>query len=303
MPKILIIILNYNGWDDTKECLESLNKVEYENFEVILIDNGSAEKPPEIGGQFSNLKITQVFNEQNLGFAGGNNQGIKMALAQGVEYILLLNNDTLVEPDFLTRMVEVANKGGQHIGIVGPLMYFYDSRAATGAKLIWSAGGKVAANYKGELIGYNQPDSGQFKKPVHVDYISGTCLLIKKAVIEKIGLISEDYFLYYEDVDWCTRARATGYECLLVPEARIYHKVSKSTQEFSYPYIYYHVRNNLLFASRFGPGIMVFFMSIWILLKQVIKLIFGYKRQWALPSRRAVEDFWAGKKGKMEGYY
>lgn len=297
MPKILIIILNYNGWDDTKECLESLNKVEYENFEVILIDNGSAEKPPEIGGQFSNLKITQVFNDKNLGFAGGNNQGIKMALQKGAEYILLLNNDTLVEPDFLAKLVEVSKKDGGKIGIVGPLMLYPDK------KIIWSAGGKITSDYKGELIGYNQSDEGQFKNPAHVEYISGTCLLIKKAVIEKIGLISEDYFLYYEDVDWCTRARATGYECLLVPEARIYHKVSKSTQEFSYPYIYYHVRNNLLFASRFGPGIMVFFMSIWILLKQVIKLIFGYKRQWALPSRRAVEDFWAGKKGKMEGYY
>ena len=298
MKKVFIIILNWNGWPDTLECLSSLNNIIYDNFEIILIDNGSKEKLPISNYQFPKLTITQIFNDLNLGFAGGGNQGIKIALEKNADYILLLNNDTAVEPDFLTKLIQVAQEN-KEAGILGPMIYFYGQD-----KLIWSAGGKITHHFtRGELIGYNNIDNGQYKEIKEVDYISGTCLLVKKEVVEKIGLISEDYFLYYEDNDWCQLARLAGFKCLLVPGAKIYHKASRSAQEFSYPYIYYHSRNGLIFASRFGTKISTFLISLWIFLKQMVKLIIGYKKEWAKPVMKGVIDFWVGNKGKLEGYY
>lgn len=127
--------------------------------------------------------------------------------------------------------------------------------------------------------------------------------MIKREVVEKIGLMSEDYFLYYEDNDWCQRAQKAGYECVIVPESKIYHKQSRSTGEFSYPYIYYHSRNGLIFGWKFGPKIVVGLISVWIFSKQIVKYIIGYKRNWARPVMKGVVDFWRGKRGKLEGYY
>ncbi len=280
------------------ECLDSLNDVSYDNFEVLLIDNASKEKIRVFDSRFPKLKITQIFNDLNLGFAGGNNQGIKIALERDAEYILLLNNDTTVEADFLTKLVDAADKN-KEAGILGPMTHFYNDKS-----MIWSAGGKITQDFtRGELIGYHENDVGQYSQINVVDYISGTCLLVKKEVIEKIGLISEDYFLYYEDSDWCLRARQAGYECLFVPEATIYHKASRSTQEFSFPYIYYHSRNGLIFGSRFGNKFLIYLISLWIFAKQLIKMLIGYKRDWARPVMKGIIDFWRGKVGKLEGYY
>lgn len=317
MPKVFIIIINFNGWPDTKECLESLNRVAYDNFEVVLIDNASKEDYGLRTGDYG-FKIHEIRNQENLGFAGANNQGIKLALdpstdstsslqagsGQEADYILLLNNDSVVEPDFLTKLVQVAEEDDT-AGIFGPLIYFYgDTPLAISPKLIWSAGGKITNNFtRGELIAYQEKDEGEYVVPEQVDYISGTCLLIKTEVIKKIGLLSEDYFLYYEDNDWCLRAQRANWRSIVVPVAKIYHKASRSTKEFSYPYIYYHSRNGLMFGERFGDKPIVYALSIWIFLKQIIKLLSGYKRNWAQPVLRGVWDFWTGKKGKLEGYY
>jgi len=300
-PKIFIIILNFNGWSDTLECLDSLNKVVYDNFEVILIDNGSDDnyRLPTTNHQ---LKIEAIYNKENLGFAGGNNQGIKLALdppaGGGADYVLLLNNDTTVESDFLTKLVQ-AGEANKKAGILGPVIYDYADRDK-----IQFAGGKINwAKTRGTHITIPPFEKGGRGEILPTDYITGCCLLIKKEVIEKIGLLSEDYFLYYEDTDWCLRAKKAGYECFLIVDSKIYHKHSKSAQEFSYPYIYYHSRNGLIFASRFGSRFLTYLISVWIFLKQVIKLVIGYKRNWARPVMRGVIDFWRGKKGKLEGYY
>lgn len=298
-PKVSIIILNWNGWEDTLECLRSLEKIDYPNFETILIDNASSSKPPKIADQFPRLNIEQIFNRNNIGFAGGNNEGVtRVMLQKKAEYLLLLNNDTTVEPDFLTKLVEAAQKN-EKAGILGPKIYFYNE-----PKKIWSAGGKISHFFtKGELIGYKEEDEGQYDEKKPVDYISGTCLLIRSEVVREIGLISEDYFLYYEDNDWCLRAKKAGFESIYVPESKIYHKQSKATVEFSFPYIYYHSRNSLLFSFRFGNKLVIPFLSLWIFLKQAVKFIIGYNRNWAKPILFGVFDFWRGRKGKLVGYY
>jgi len=294
--KVSIIILNWNGWPDTLECLESLACVDYDNFEVILIDNGSKEPfgyARDIKNKFGELKIIPIFNKENLGFAGGNNQGIKIALERGSDYILLLNNDTTVESDFLKKLIEVGEKNKSY-GIFGAVIYYSDE-----PEKIWFAGGKFNwPKTRGSHI-FSKPND-ELKK---VDYITGCCLLIKKKVVEQIGLLSEDYFLYYEDGDWCLRAQKVGYRCGLVSSAKIYHKQSRSTQEFSYPYIYYHSRNGLIFASLHGLTILAYLASVWIFFKQFIKAIIDHHTDWAGPVMRGVMDFWRGKKGKLKGYY
>jgi hypothetical protein len=329
VPKVFIIILNFNGWLDTKECLCSLEKVDYPNFEVVLIDNGSnGNYQLSVSGY--QLKIQAIYNEHNFGFAGGNNQGIKLALGGGADYILLLNNDTLVKPDFLTKLVEAGEKNKEY-GIIGPVIYKYNDK-----NKIQFAGGKINwSRTRGTHITYilslraerSNPVGGgnnsglpvwhAFGKPMvdgpcargtrddilSVDYITGCCLLIKREVIEKIGLISEDYFLYYEDTDWNMRAQQAGYKCGVMLDVKIYHKGSASSTEFSYPYIYYHTRNGLIFSSRFGFLPLTYLISGWIFLKQLVKLAIGYKREWARPVMQGVIDFWQGKGGKLAGYY
>jgi len=351
MPKVFIIILNWNGWSDTKECLESLEKVTYDNFEVILIDNASSEKFSIYNSQFTNLLITPIFNKENLGFAGGNNQGIKIALERGADYTLLLNNDTTVEPNFLTELVDAA-ENNKEFGIVGPIIHDYKNREKiqfAGGKINWSktrgthqivmpdsirhpdavpaeagihwipAGvyPKLDSRFRSPCRSHRRSAGGndrfgagmtenrveQTDEIIRTDYITGCCLLIKREVIEKIGLLSEDYFLYYEDTDWNLRTQKAGWLCGVVRNARIYHKASQSAQEFSYPYIYYHSRNGLMFSARFGNKLLIYLISFWILAKQVIKLIIGYKKDWARPVMKGVVDFWKGKKGKLEGYY
>jgi len=313
-PKVLIIILNFNGWADTLECLDSLNRINYDNFEILLIDNASKEKIKIVDSRFPRLKITQIFNDLNLGFAGGNNIGIEMALERGAEYILLLNNDTIVESDFLSQMMHVAQTN-KEAGILGPIIYDYvdhNKIQFAGGRINWSKTRGEHQIVMPGLLWHPDPKSwipasaGMTDKMNNIfetDYITGCCLLIEREVIEKIGLMNEDYFLYYEDADWNLRAQRAGWLCGIAPSSKIYHKGSTSSTEFSFPYIYYHSRNGLIFGAKFGNKFLIYLISFWIFAKQLIKLIIGYRRDWARPVMRGVSDFWRGRKGKLRGYY
>lgn len=294
-PNVSIIIVHYGDIKDTKECLRSLEKLDYSNFEVIVIDNGTEE---ELKVQNLKLKVKLISNKENLGFAGGNNVGIRYALEKGADYILLLNNDTAVEPSFLKELVKVG-ESEEKIGILGPVIYYYKSDK------IWFAGGKVNWLYtKGEHIQETRNLlRRQAGKIQDTNYITGACLLIKKEVIKKIGLMPEEYFLYLEDVDWCLRARKAGYKCVLVPKAKIWHKVSSSTKAGSFSYIYYHYRNGLLLAKKNAPffiKILAYLWSFWIFSKQLIKLIvMPSKKKWAKAIMKGIGDFYRGKFGKL----
>ncbi|PJE57658.1 MAG: glycosyltransferase family 2 protein [Candidatus Portnoybacteria bacterium CG10_big_fil_rev_8_21_14_0_10_38_18] len=269
-PKVFIIVLHYQNWEDTNECLESLKKINYDNFEIIVIDN----------------------DKDNRGFAGGNNAGIKQALEKGADYVLLLNNDTVVEPDFLRKLIEVGERE-ERIGILGPVIYEY------GSDKIHFAGGKVNWLYtKGIHVTHNMKHITK-----ETDYITGACMLIKRKVIEKIGLMDEDYFLYCEDVDLCLRAQKAGFLCGVASDSRISHKVSKNAKIASFSYIYYHTRNGLLLAKRNAPvfiKILAYLNSFLVYGKQIIKLaIFPQKRLWARAIMKGIGDFYRGKLGKL----
>ena len=262
-PKVSIIILNWNGWEDTIECLESLYHINYSNYDVIVVENGSedesihmirkyAYRRLEIESNFfsfssqnkpiqifeyknieleslsgtdiefdklnSNNKLILIKNDHNAGYSEGNNIGIKFSLGiLNPDYILLLNNDTVVDENFLAELVTFANKK-QRNGIVGPKVYYFDNpdKIAYIGHNINLCNGRIS-----------DPDMEEYKNssPLKIDFVVGCGLLIKKNVIKDIGLLDPNYFLYYEDVDWCLRARNSGYDVFYVPKSKIWHKI------------------------------------------------------------------------------
>lgn len=308
MPRVLIIVLNWKGWRDTLECIDSLAKIKYPNYEALIIDNGSGdESVPCIKKHLADKNLPNfkfILFDQNFGFAGGNNKGIGQALKNGAEYVLLLNNDTTVDPLFLEKLVEAGEKNNS-IGIIGSKIYFY-----TEPDRIWFAGGKINwLKTTGSHLKLNEKEntdnknSAKTEKILPMDYITGCAMLIKKEVIEEIGVLSEDYFLYYEDTDYCLRAKKAGWQCVLAPESRIWHKISRSTKEFSPSYLYYHTRNGLMMAKKTIYATMlpaVYIFSFYLAIKQVVKYIFTpSKREWAKMVLMGILDFYKNKTGKF----
>lgn len=239
-PRVSIIILNWNGKDDTIECLESLKYIIYSNYEVLLVDNGSVDGSVELFRErYPGIEIIE--NKQNLGFAGGCNRGIKKAMDNGADYVLLLNNDTIVDKDFLTELVRIAEES-EGIGVVGPKIYQYENKE----KLLLS-GAKILFWKAGLLKGYDVSTA------TDVDMISGCCMLIKRETISSIGMLDSTYFFGWEDSDFCVTAKKKGYRVVCAPKSRIYHKVGGSYggHYANNPTILTEgIRNQLIFISR-----------------------------------------------------
>jgi hypothetical protein len=298
-PEVTIIILNWNGWHDTVECLESLIKISYSNYKVKLIDNGSTDdsvkriKDWTTGKTALEKKIEIITLTENLGFAAGNNQAIAKALEQRADYILLLNNDTVVESDFLGPLVETAVK--EEAGVASPKIMF----DADPSK-IWFAGGDYMPILKKPFHRfYGQKDSGQVGGTVAVKWVSGCCMLIKREVIDRIGMLDPDYFNNYEDVDFCVRAGREGYKIIIVPKSKIYHKFAASLGgKFSPLYTYYRTRNNLLFFKKTKQTFPLALNLLTFPLYSIIESVRKANYQSMLATMVAVYDFVRGKTGK-----
>ncbi len=244
-PKVGIVILNWNGEEDTSACLSSLGKINYSNYEIVLVDNGSVDGSPErIKAKFPN--ITLIKNKENLGFAEGNNVGIRYLLGKTADYILLLNNDTIVEPNFLTELVNVAETSPKS-GILGPKIYFLHK-----PERIWFAGGYLnKTTGKTYHRGLNEKDRGQYDQTTEVDFVTACAMLVKREVLLKLKRLDPDYFYSYEDADFSLRAASSGYKLLYVPASKIWHKFAQAAGgRFSPLYIYYRIRNGLLFMKK-----------------------------------------------------
>jgi len=242
-----IILLNWNTEQLTLECLRSLTRMDYSNLQIILVDNGSRDGTlTAIEAEFP--RITLIRHSHNLGFTGGCNAGVRRALADGSDYIMLLNNDTEVAADMLQILVNFA-ESDPHIGIVGPLLYYYDD-----AVRIWSAGIYVDyATGQSHSLRDGELDDGAYL-PYQVDAVCGCGLLVKRTVIEGIGLLDDRFFAYYEETDWCARARNAGYQIWIVPQAKVWHKINPQARSASPRYIYLITRNRLLFLKKAGSG-------------------------------------------------
>ena len=242
-PKISIILLNWNGKKDTLECLASLQKVDYPNFQTIIVDNGSTDDSvAAIRSAYPSVPILE--NRANLGFAGGNNTGIEWVLRHHAEWILLLNNDTIVAPDFLKAFLKAA-KEQPKAKILGAKILRYSHR-----NIIDHLGGF----WNAQKAEFDSPDSGQTDHPyfnmIPVDYVCGAALFMHRSVPEAIGLLEPKFFLFWEETDYCYRARRAGFEVWTAPEAKIWHKVSSSFVGGKPHTHYFWWRSRLLWIER-----------------------------------------------------
>jgi GT2 family glycosyltransferase len=247
IPSIFILILNWNGKENTIECLESVTKINYPNYHIVVMDNGSVDDSVlVIKKQFP--QVTLIENKANLGFAAGNNVGIDYAISKKADYILLLNNDTIVDREILLELI-AASKLYAEGSILGAKIYYYKER-----QKIWFAGAEwlpEQANF--QHIGIGTIDDDTKKEAIkETDYICGCALLIKSEVVKKIGTLEPNFFLMWEETDWCYRAKRAGYKCLLVPNAKVWHKISSSFAggDKAPHYQYFWWRNRMLWMER-----------------------------------------------------
>ena len=343
---VYIIILNWNGWNETILCLESVFRNNYLKYRVLVCDNDSHDnslkyiktwaegkldielygdsslqhlcfppisKPipfleynPELvevgdfhGKQDAPLILIQTGS--NLGFTGGNNVGIRFALANNADYIWLLNYDTVISADSLTEMVNVA-EANQNIGVVGSKIYF-----ANPTNLIWFSGAKFYRHFgQSVMTGFGKLDDGKsWEKNVDAAFITGCSMLVKSEVFRKIGCLDDDYFFGMEDLDFGIRVNANDFKCIMSARSKIWHKVSTSTGGMDSPiYTYYYLRNRLLLMKKHGywiewPIFILHFIGSYIIKYVVVSII--RRRSFACYTAVycAIKDFIQGRTGKI----
>lgn len=265
--KVAVILINWNSFDLTRDTLDSLQKVTYADFDVIVVDNGSTD------GSGDQLKSTfpQVIllkSETNTGFTGGNNLAFQYAIAKGYTYAMMLNNDVEVEPDFLDPLVYTLDEN-KRLGAVQPLIYFHHDR-----DLIWNAG-SVRNSWTGETVtlAYNVRDDGHEQRWIrkHVDWLTGCAFMVRTDLLKRIGLLKEEFFIYYEDVDLSFRIRNAGFDLGYEPSSVIYHiagMASKSKEKGPEGYLdakvhYYNARNRIWVLKKYAktyfiPTILIY---------------------------------------------
>lgn len=242
---VLIVVLNWNGGADTLDCLASLKKVTYPNHEILVVDNASNDGSPEqIRRDYPEVHL--VRNLSNLGYAGGNNTGIAFGLEKNFDYILLLNNDTTVAPDFLEPLVEAMEAAPEAAASQPKLYYQHEPEVlwCTGASFDKTNLDFVFENHK------VRDDRHSFERVIPVQICVGAALMLRASAIREIGSLDPDLFLMHEESDWCFRARKHGHICLFVPRSHVWHKVSASLGVASPLMVYFGSRNMLRWAKR-----------------------------------------------------
>ncbi|MFD2034396.1 glycosyltransferase family 2 protein [Belliella marina] len=219
-PSVAIIIINWNTYTHSRNCLQQLLDLKYGNYEVILVDNGSKDKSGmRLQSEFPDC--TYLANTENLGFTGGNNTALKYATDKGFDYVLLLNNDTHFDSDFLLPLV-AALENSPKLGAVQPIIYDFHNR-----KSVWHAGG-VFNQRTGQCK--SQKYETELTSPYFTDWLTGCAFMIRSSVLNEVGPLNQTFFAYFEDVDWSLRIRKIGYQLQIVPQSVIYHEISASTK-------------------------------------------------------------------------
>lgn len=284
--QVCIILVNYNGYQDTKECVESILKCSYTNYRIIIVDNASKEVDSLKNDVFLNEHCEIIYSNVNNGFSDGNNIGIKESDKYNPDYVLLLNNDTVVQPNFLNRLVEVAEADNNTAIVTSQINYYYDKEKA------WYNHGSY-----NKLIGYTTMISKDMKAhPYEVSFSTGCLMLIRYNYIKKYGMLSDDYFLYSEDTEYCLRAIKNGYSIMNIPEVLIYHKVNASTGTGSKMQQYYLVRNYLQVVKEYGTCFPIAYLfRVALSMYEILQYHYDYH-----VVRLGFSDFRKGIKGKVD---
>jgi len=281
-PKVSIITINFNSTDVTAALLRSLEKITYPSIEVIVVDNSTKDFGYQLPIDFP--WITYLEPGENLGFAGGNNKGLRIATG---EYYLLLNNDTEVDAGFLEPLIARFHTD-VNIGVVCPKILYFDE-----PDVIQFAGYTPInpISGRGFGIGYLEKDTGQHDKAMPTSRAHGAAMIFSKVAFEKVGLMAELFFLYYEEMDYCERFKRAGYTIWYEPSSKVWHKESMSTGKGSTLKTYYYSRNRLLYLRRNTFGYQKILMYIYYTAIALPKNLLGYlvKRDW--PHLKA---FWQG---------
>lgn len=285
--KIVFILVNYNGEELTAACINSLCNGTIVP-DILLVDNNSNRFNRSHFEKY--LNVTIIENSENLGFTGGNNIAIEYALNNSYEYIGLLNNDTVVD----RYMVEELMACVKDNVLVAPKMFYYSQ-----PNTIWYAGGYFN-KYKGEAyhIGLGENDNGQFDEEREVDFATGCCWLAGRKVFETLGGLSDAFFMYCEDTDFCLRCRRNGIKIIYVPKAKLWHKVGASTGNESVTSVYYRNRNRLYLIKKHKLGITpYYFTCLTRLIKYLLSFVSGNNNY---VIKQAYWDFKNGNMGKQE---
>lgn len=323
MKKVYILILNYNNWQDTIECLESVYKSNFSNFQVIVVDNHSTDGSIEhikkwsqgeinvvipqtnllrhlsspsikkpfplveynnqfvlLNGKEDSKNLILINSGKNFGFAYGNNIGLKFIQAKNdYEYIYLLNNDTVIEKNTLTNLVEfkIALSKNEKIGMLGSKLLYYDK-----PDLIQGLGGKYNKFFAlASKVGENtQNDNGIVSEPNKIDFVIGAAMLVSRDFLRDVGLMSEEYFIYFEEIDWATRAKKKGYTVSYCPNSNVYHKEGRTTGGVNVNKSeladYFGIKNRIVFTRKFYPFLLpfVYFSFIGVILNRARRFQF-----------------------------
>jgi GT2 family glycosyltransferase len=261
-PKVAIIIVNWNGYVLTKACLESLKELEYPSFQLVVVDNGSVDGSGEkLKAEFSAIRL--LTSAENIGFTGGNNLGIQWALDHFFDQVLLLNNDTLVEPEFLDPLVSFLEQNPDY-GAVQPKIMFEAERDK-----LWNAGGGYFKGFEMTWsIGIGKTDEGQFDQEKDTPWITGCAILVRAAAIRQAGMLDNRFFAYYEDVEWSFRIKKSGFRLRYLPQSKIYHvaggssKKTKTKEGIIPPIIHFYRTRNHLFLIRSHSNPISFGLSL-----------------------------------------
>jgi GT2 family glycosyltransferase len=280
-PKVAIIVLNWNNYAATSRCLESLADITYPNYLIYLIDNNSHDGSKEmLYEKFNDSEVRFIFNEKNLGFSAGCNEGISKALQDDCDYILLLNNDCIAyKKDFLVQGVKLA-ESNSHYGIIGGKILFWPD-----TKRIWSTGGYITILGGERYIGYGEIDEGQYDEIAERHFISGALMLIKREVLRQIGLLPEIYFFGKEDWEFSNLARSKGYLLLYDPKFSIYHEASSSHEWTDPVYIYNGALSKILYWRRNSPRAL---FRIWFTMYRLY-LEYFFDLKYHLMGRRFLQ--------------
>jgi GT2 family glycosyltransferase len=258
-PKVYIIILNWNNYIDSKKGIESLLGSGYQNYQILVVDNGSTDNSGYLLREdFPDLHF--IFNDENLGFARGCNVGIRAALQdRECGYVLLFNNDAEATSNFLQRAVDVA-EAGKNIGLVGGKIL-----CSPECKKIWYAGGYVDLwRCQGVARGWGEVDQGRYDRAEEVDFVTGALMLIRREVLEKVGLLPEEYFFGVEEFDYSVAVKRAGYALYYVPEFLVYHRGDGSHGNYDPKYVYIYYRQKLIFMEKYLPkGLFPFWKIVF----------------------------------------
>ena len=284
-PLVYIIVVNWNLRQVTLDCLNSLMQLQYPNFRIVVVDNNSQDGSPQaIAKRFPDVE--HILNNKNTGSTAGYNAGFRHALATGAQYAFLINNDTTIAPDCLDLLVDAC--APSDIGMVSPLVYY-----ASAPDQVWSAGG-MRNKLNLEVTGNH--GRGEVHQQIRDrEFVTSCALLVKRDVLENVGLMDEVFFVYQEESDYCYRVRMAEYRILLVPQAKVWHKVSLSSGGSKSPFTRYSTaKNSVIFFRKHAQPWQWFFIIPW-------RAGSAIRATWQMVKTKNWPAFWAYWRGLKDG--